>query len=131
MEAYDRKMASKPVVLLLNKVDIEDGQKVWDWQYKVHNSYMLNIITVQIGDDLCNFFIHKQGGWSKELPEAIRPRYPIVFQSVHAVSAKQAKLGNVRERLAEIHSALNPVKKQKFAEDDREWERGKNIKILI
>jgi hypothetical protein len=54
-----------------------------------------------------------------------------VFQSVHAVSAKQAKLGNVRERLAEIHSALNPVKKQKFAEDDREWERGKNTKILI
>ena len=69
---------------------------------------------------MCKFFVTKglDDRWAKEIREEIRPRYPIHFKSVHAISAKQAKLGNLREMLGKLYERLHSIEKLAFEEDE-------------
>lgn len=109
MEAYERKMVRKPIILLLNKVDVDDGEKK--------------------AQELCEFFISSMEKWADNLPKETRPRYPILFKSVHSISAKNCQLGNLNEIIGKIYSEIHPIQKKTFEED--EWLKRKDKKILI
>lgn len=60
---------------------------------------------------------------SKEL----RPRKPIVFEDVIAISAKNAELNNLADVFKSIHKKINPRKHVLFEEELYE----RNYKTLI
>lgn len=101
METHDRKMIRKPIVLLLNKIDVENGEEIAQ-----------QLIEHFIGD------AYNTSKWTKGLPQDIRPKFPISFKSVHAISAQNGKLGNLREIIGSLYSRLHPLNKQKFEEDE-------------
>uniref|UniRef100_A0A914NCR3 OBG-type G domain-containing protein n=1 Tax=Meloidogyne incognita TaxID=6306 RepID=A0A914NCR3_MELIC len=106
MEEYDRKMVRKPIVLLLNKIDVENGE--------------------EISQQLIEHFVgpaYNTSNWTKALPQDIKPKFPINFKSVHAISAQNGQLGNLREIIGSIYSKLHPLNKQKFEEDELEEKR--------
>ncbi|CAK5073798.1 unnamed protein product [Meloidogyne enterolobii] len=110
MEEYDRKMIRKPIVLLLNKIDVENGE--------------------EISQQLIEHFIgpaYNTSNWTKALPQDIKPKFPINFKSVHAISAQNGQLGNLREIIGSIYSKLHPLNKQKFEEDELEEKRRRKI----
>nr|CAD2193491.1 unnamed protein product [Meloidogyne enterolobii] len=116
MEEYDRKMVRKPIVLLLNKIDVENGE--------------------EISQQLIEHFVgpaYNTSNWTKALPQDIKPKFPINFKSVHAISAQNGQLGNLREIIGSIYSKLHPLNKQKFEEDELEEKRRRkfgNKKLL-
>uniref|UniRef100_A0A183BS26 OBG-type G domain-containing protein n=1 Tax=Globodera pallida TaxID=36090 RepID=A0A183BS26_GLOPA len=111
MEQYDRALVKKPVVLLLNKVDVEDGE--------------------QKAQELFEFLLGegRDGRWpmrltgptGKESGLDMRPHYPIHFRSMHAISAKERQLGNVKTVLRKIYRELKPLKKALFVEEWEDW----------
>uniref|UniRef100_A0A914I3F7 GTP-binding protein n=1 Tax=Globodera rostochiensis TaxID=31243 RepID=A0A914I3F7_GLORO len=120
MEQYDRALVKKPVVLLLNKVDVEDGE--------------------QKAEELCEFLLGegRDGRWPKRLTVPtgkesgldLRPYYPIRFRSIHAISAKARQLGNVKTVLRKIYRELKPLKKALFVEEWEDWSNHPRGKIL-
>uniref|UniRef100_A0A183BVS2 OBG-type G domain-containing protein n=1 Tax=Globodera pallida TaxID=36090 RepID=A0A183BVS2_GLOPA len=120
MEQYDRSLIKKPVVLLLNKVDVEDGE--------------------QKAQELCEFLLGegRDGRWPMRLTVAkgkeegldMRPYYPIRFRSVHAISAKERQLGNVKTVLRKIYRELKPLKKALFVEEWEDWSNHPKGNIL-
>uniref|UniRef100_A0A914HNE2 GTP-binding protein n=1 Tax=Globodera rostochiensis TaxID=31243 RepID=A0A914HNE2_GLORO len=120
MEQYDRALVKKPVVLLLNKVDVEDGE--------------------QKAQELCEFLLGegRDGRWPMRLTVSkgkkegldMRPYYPISFRSVHAISAKERQLGNVKTVLRKIYRELKPLKKALFVEEWEDWSNHPKGNIL-
>lgn len=90
----------------------------------------------EISQQLIEHFIgpaQNTSKWTKALPQDIKPKFPINFKSVHAISAQNGQLGNLREIIGSIYSKLHPLNKQKFEEDELEEKRRRkfgNKKLL-
>uniref|UniRef100_A0A915NKF4 Obg domain-containing protein n=1 Tax=Meloidogyne floridensis TaxID=298350 RepID=A0A915NKF4_9BILA len=93
-------------------------------------------IILMISQQLIEHFVgpaYNTSNWIKALPQDIKPKFPINFKSVHAISAQNGQLGNLREIIGSIYSKLHPLNKQKFEEDELEEKRRRkfgNKKLL-
>uniref|UniRef100_A0A0N5BY47 OBG-type G domain-containing protein n=1 Tax=Strongyloides papillosus TaxID=174720 RepID=A0A0N5BY47_STREA len=88
LEKYDKKLLRKPVVLVLNKIDLEDGDKIAD-------SIIDNI---------------KSKKWLEQVPENIRPSNPITFKSIIKISAKEGRLNNFQEIVKKLYDEKYPLR---------------------
>ncbi|CEF68310.1 Mitochondrial ribosome-associated GTPase 2 [Strongyloides ratti] len=99
VERYNYKLLNRPVVLVLNKIDIPDGEKIADGIKEA---------------------IEKRT-WFKNVPEDIRPANPIYFQEIVKTSAKEGRLNNFQEIVRKLYDEKYPLRTLddiKFSDND-------------
>uniref|UniRef100_A0A0K0FVY1 Mitochondrial ribosome-associated GTPase 2 (inferred by orthology to a human protein) n=1 Tax=Strongyloides venezuelensis TaxID=75913 RepID=A0A0K0FVY1_STRVS len=106
IEKYDKKLLRKPIVLVLNKIDLEDGDKIAD-------SIIDNIESEK---------------WLEQVPENLRPNNPITFKSIIKISAKKGKLNNFQELIKKLYDEKFPLRTMNEIEFPEESD--KTIKII-
>uniref|UniRef100_A0A914Z630 GTP-binding protein n=1 Tax=Panagrolaimus superbus TaxID=310955 RepID=A0A914Z630_9BILA len=97
LEAYDRKLVKKPCVLVLNKIDLPDGEKRAE-----------EIETVVKSE------------WHKKLPSHLKPIFPIHFRGIIKTSAKNGEIGSLKRLLQKIYEELHPLQSMSFDEEFEE-----------
>uniref|UniRef100_A0A0N4ZUZ7 OBG-type G domain-containing protein n=1 Tax=Parastrongyloides trichosuri TaxID=131310 RepID=A0A0N4ZUZ7_PARTI len=88
MEKYDKKLLKKPIVLILNKIDLEDGEK--------------------ISDEIINKITNDK--WIEDIDESIRPNNIIKFVNIVKISAKNRNLGNFQDVIKNIYDDCHPIR---------------------
>jgi GTPase involved in cell partitioning and DNA repair len=104
LEAYDRKLVKKPCVLVLNKIDLPDGEKKADEVEAI-----------------------MKNGWHKNLPSHLKPLIPVHFRGIIKASAKNGEIGSLKELLHKTYEELHPLESLSFDEDIEEKSGQKNI----
>uniref|UniRef100_A0AC34GPY9 GTP-binding protein 10 n=1 Tax=Panagrolaimus sp. ES5 TaxID=591445 RepID=A0AC34GPY9_9BILA len=97
LEAYDRKLVKKPCVLVLNKIDLPDGEKKAE--------EVENIVKSE---------------WHKKLPSDLKPSLPIHFRGIIKTSAKNGEIGSLKLLLHKIYDELHPLQSLSFDEEFEE-----------
>jgi len=105
MEKYDTLLVKKPMILVLNKTDLNDGKEKAD-----------KIVEHMTNED-----------WYKDLPASIRPTLPIKFKAVLSLSAKDGEILSLKTVLRKMYSALHPIESVNFDEhiDELDGSSGK------
>uniref|UniRef100_A0A0K0EDE1 OBG-type G domain-containing protein n=2 Tax=Strongyloides stercoralis TaxID=6248 RepID=A0A0K0EDE1_STRER len=88
VEMYNKKLLNKPIILVLNKIDLEEGDK--------------------IADDIIDA-INKNELFQK-VPKDIRPNNPITFQSIVKISAKEGRLNDFQTITRKIYDEKYPLR---------------------
>uniref|UniRef100_A0A7E4UVZ1 OBG-type G domain-containing protein n=1 Tax=Panagrellus redivivus TaxID=6233 RepID=A0A7E4UVZ1_PANRE len=104
LEAYDRKLIKKPIVLVLNKTDIDGAAE-----------------KAAALSELAN------GKWFDKLPQELRPSLPIAFHGIVCTSAKNREIGSLKKQLLNIYDGLHPLEELSL---DSEFE-SENTKIIL
>ncbi|CAD6186923.1 unnamed protein product [Caenorhabditis auriculariae] len=87
LECYDRKLIKKPVILALNKTDLLKSPK------DLHG-----LIELFKSDD-----------WAQEVPEEMRPKFPLRFEDVTGISAMNGGIESLQKSLKSLYNYLNPL----------------------
>ncbi|KAI6212032.1 Ribosomal protein L15 [Aphelenchoides besseyi] len=98
MENYDKKMISKSVIMVLNKIDLPGGQEK--------------------ADELMPLFA--QHDWHLQLPDNIRPKHPIRFAAILPLSAKTGNVGQLKVILRQLHNRVHPLENVEFEKENTE-----------
>ncbi|CAI5445442.1 unnamed protein product [Caenorhabditis angaria] len=104
VENYDKKLAKKPIVLVLNKIDLLESDESRD-----------NIQSLQN--------LLKTKNWWMGLPEEFRPTIPMRFENVIQLSAKSGKIEELQKVLTglrhHIHALTDVPENSNFEEKPR------------
>ncbi|CAB3402949.1 unnamed protein product [Caenorhabditis bovis] len=89
VECYDKKLAAKPVICVLNKIDL------------------LNESQKKEIDNLREKLLNRT--WTNDLEESMRPHVKMSFRDVVTVSAKSGKIDTLKAAMAKLHQYLHPL----------------------
>ncbi|EPB66054.1 hypothetical protein ANCCEY_14859, partial [Ancylostoma ceylanicum] len=97
LENYSKKLVQKPALLVLNKIDISPDKEE----------------PSRLAEKLRSL------DWPLQLPEKLRPRFPLQFDYVIPISAKLGEIEELKRALIRTYRNLHPSEvPQDLLEDD-------------